>query len=99
MPTHAGYGLGETMPPDELRAVVQYTRQHRTGDGGADAEAAIGGFLDGSHLGNFLDVDDQARPHGAGAHLHQKIGAAGHDARRASGGNKCLNRFIERAWA
>ena len=33
MPTHAGYGLGETMPPGELRAVVQYTRQHRIGDG------------------------------------------------------------------
>ena len=32
MPTHAGYGLGQTMPPDELHAVVQYTRQHRTGD-------------------------------------------------------------------
>ena len=31
MPPHAGYGLGETMPPGELRAVVQYTRQHRTG--------------------------------------------------------------------
>src|ERR1700746_2903529 len=36
MPTHAGYGLGETMPPEELRAVVQYTRQHRTGEGPFD---------------------------------------------------------------
>ena len=36
MPTHAGYGPGQTMPPDELRAVVQYTRQHRTQDGPFD---------------------------------------------------------------
>ena len=33
MPTHAGYGLGQTMPPEELRAVVEYTLRHRTGDG------------------------------------------------------------------
>jgi alkanesulfonate monooxygenase SsuD/methylene tetrahydromethanopterin reductase-like flavin-dependent oxidoreductase (luciferase family) len=25
MPTHVSYGLGETMPPDELTAAVQYT--------------------------------------------------------------------------
>ena len=29
MPTHRDYGLGETMPPDELRAVLRYTREHR----------------------------------------------------------------------
>ena len=73
--------------------------QRRTRDGGADAEAAIGGFLDARHVRYFLDVDDQARPHGAGAHLHQEIGATGQDARSASGGGKCLDRFIERARA
>jgi alkanesulfonate monooxygenase SsuD/methylene tetrahydromethanopterin reductase-like flavin-dependent oxidoreductase (luciferase family) len=36
MPTHVSYGLGETMPPDELRAAVQYTREHRTGGGPFD---------------------------------------------------------------
>ena len=29
MPTHRDYGLGETMPPDELAAVVKYVREHR----------------------------------------------------------------------
>ena len=70
--------------------------QHHAGDGGADPEAAIGGFLDRRHLGDFLDVDDHARLHDAGAHLHQKIGSAGQDARRASGRGKCANRFIKR---
>src|SRR5438874_1410807 len=36
MPSHGGYGLGETMAPNELRAVVQYPRQHRTEDGPFD---------------------------------------------------------------
>src|SRR6185369_15224779 len=49
MPTHAGYGLGETMPPDELRAVVQYTRQHRTGDGPFDV--ILEGRTDGAAPG------------------------------------------------
>ncbi len=66
------------------------------GNGGADAKTAIGGLLDRRHLGDLLDVDDQARPHAAGAHLHQEIGAAGHDARRTSCGCKCANRFIKR---
>ena len=35
--------------------------QRHARDGGADAEAAIGGFLDRGHLGDLLDVDDQAR--------------------------------------
>jgi hypothetical protein len=30
--------------------------------------------------------------------LHQKIGATSQDARSASGGGKCADRFIERAW-
>jgi len=30
MPTHADYGLGKTMPPDQLRAALRYTREHRT---------------------------------------------------------------------
>src|SRR6201987_4122287 len=33
MPTHTGYGLGETMPPDELLAAVRYTREPRTATG------------------------------------------------------------------
>jgi len=31
MPTHADYGLGETMPPEELSAVVAYPRAPRRG--------------------------------------------------------------------
>jgi alkanesulfonate monooxygenase SsuD/methylene tetrahydromethanopterin reductase-like flavin-dependent oxidoreductase (luciferase family) len=46
MPTHAGYGLGETMPPDELRAVIRYTREHRAADGPFDV--ALEGLTDGS---------------------------------------------------
>src|SRR6516165_8876060 len=45
MPTHVGYGLGETMPPEELRAVVEYTREHRTGGGHFDV--ALEGRTDG----------------------------------------------------
>ena len=46
IPTHTGYGLGETMPPDELRAVIRYTRVHRTADGPFDV--ALEGRTDGS---------------------------------------------------
>jgi alkanesulfonate monooxygenase SsuD/methylene tetrahydromethanopterin reductase-like flavin-dependent oxidoreductase (luciferase family) len=46
MPTHVRYGLGETMPPRELRAVVQYTRQHRSTDGPFDV--ALEGRTDGA---------------------------------------------------
>ena len=46
LPTHTGYGLGETMPPDELRAVIRYTREHRTADGPFDV--ALEGRTDGS---------------------------------------------------
>ncbi len=46
MPTHTGYGLGETMPPAELRAAVEYTRQHRTAAGQFDV--ALEGRTDGS---------------------------------------------------
>ena len=46
MPIHTGYGLGETMPPAELRAVVAYTREHRTGAGPFDV--ALEGRTDGS---------------------------------------------------
>jgi hypothetical protein len=49
IPTHAGCGLGETMPPGELRAVVQYTRQHRTADGPFDV--ILEGATDGSAPG------------------------------------------------
>ncbi len=73
--------------------------QHRTGDGGADAKTAIGGFLDRGHFRYFLDVDDQARPHAACAHLHQKISAACHDARSTPARRKGTNRFIKRVRA
>jgi len=46
LPTHTGYGLGETMPRDELRAVIRYTREHRTADGPFDV--ALEGRTDGS---------------------------------------------------
>ena len=60
------------------------------------AKPAVGGLLDRGHLGDLLDVDDHARLHGAGAHLHQKIGAAGQDARCTSGCGEGLDRFIKR---
>jgi len=46
MPIHTGYGLGETMPPAELRAVVAYTQEHRTAAGPFDV--ALEGRTDGS---------------------------------------------------
>ena len=49
MPTHAGYGLGQTMPPGELRAVLAYTRQHRTADGPFDV--IVEGATDGAAPG------------------------------------------------
>ncbi len=71
--------------------------QRRARDRGADAEAAVGGLLDAGHLRDFLDVDDQAGTHHAGAHLHQEIGAAGKDAGGAGGRGERADRFIERA--
>jgi alkanesulfonate monooxygenase SsuD/methylene tetrahydromethanopterin reductase-like flavin-dependent oxidoreductase (luciferase family) len=46
MPTHVGYGLGETMPPEDLRDVVQFTQQHRTAAGPFDV--ALEGRTDGA---------------------------------------------------
>jgi alkanesulfonate monooxygenase SsuD/methylene tetrahydromethanopterin reductase-like flavin-dependent oxidoreductase (luciferase family) len=46
MPVHADYGLGETMPHDELRAVIAYTREHRTAAGPFDV--ALEGRTDGA---------------------------------------------------
>ena len=46
MPTHVSYGLGETMPPEELKAAIQYTRGHRTAGGPFDV--ALEGRTDGS---------------------------------------------------
>jgi alkanesulfonate monooxygenase SsuD/methylene tetrahydromethanopterin reductase-like flavin-dependent oxidoreductase (luciferase family) len=46
MPTHTEYGLGETMPPDELLAAVRYTREHRTASGPFDV--ALEGRTDGT---------------------------------------------------
>lgn len=57
MPTHRQYGLGETMPPDELRAVVRYTLDGRTGDGPFDV--ALEGRTDGSAGQRVADRLDQ----------------------------------------
>jgi alkanesulfonate monooxygenase SsuD/methylene tetrahydromethanopterin reductase-like flavin-dependent oxidoreductase (luciferase family) len=46
MPTHAGYGLGETMPPEDLRAVLRYTQEHRAAAGPFDV--ALEGRTDGA---------------------------------------------------
>jgi alkanesulfonate monooxygenase SsuD/methylene tetrahydromethanopterin reductase-like flavin-dependent oxidoreductase (luciferase family) len=46
MPTHRDYGLGETMPPDELRAVLRYTREQRSTAGPFDV--ALEGRTDGT---------------------------------------------------
>jgi alkanesulfonate monooxygenase SsuD/methylene tetrahydromethanopterin reductase-like flavin-dependent oxidoreductase (luciferase family) len=46
MPVHADYGLGETMPPDELGAVIGYTREHRTATRPFDV--ALEGRTDGA---------------------------------------------------
>src|ERR1700730_13498696 len=55
-------GLQHTGPDfSEARMFGEY----RSGDGGADAKASVAGFLDRGHFGDFLDVDDQARPHRA----------------------------------
>jgi alkanesulfonate monooxygenase SsuD/methylene tetrahydromethanopterin reductase-like flavin-dependent oxidoreductase (luciferase family) len=61
MPTHADYGLGETMPPEELRAAVQYTREHRTSSG--PLEVALEGRTDGAvpgrgagHVAPYLEA-------------------------------------------
>ncbi len=83
---HAGPDLAE------LRMLGQRHAGHR----GADAETAIGGLLDRVHFVDLLDVDDQARPHRAGTHLHQQVGAPGHNACRTACGRECANRFIKR---
>jgi len=46
MPTHFSYGLGQTMPPEELRAAIQYTQEHRTAGGPLDV--ALEGCTDGA---------------------------------------------------
>lgn len=46
MPIHADYGSGETMPPAELRRIVDTVRRHR-GDGGAFDVAVEGRTGDG----------------------------------------------------
>ena len=61
MPTHRDYGLGETMPPDELRTVLRYTREHRSSPGPFDV--ALEGRTDGAapdrgrrHVAPYLDA-------------------------------------------
>ena len=61
MPTHRDYGLGETMPPDELRAALRYTREQRSTDGPFDV--ALEGRTDGAvpdrgagHVAPYLDA-------------------------------------------
>ena len=43
---HVRYGLGETMPPEDLRDAVRFTQQHRAADGPFDV--AIEGRTDGA---------------------------------------------------
>jgi alkanesulfonate monooxygenase SsuD/methylene tetrahydromethanopterin reductase-like flavin-dependent oxidoreductase (luciferase family) len=45
MPIHTGYGLGETMPPAELGAILAYTQEHRKETGQFDV--ALEGRTDG----------------------------------------------------
>jgi len=47
MPTHTGYGLGETMPPAELAVVMRYIREHRE-DGAPPLAVALEGRTDGA---------------------------------------------------
>ena len=61
MPTHRDYGLGETMPPDELRAALRYTREQRSTNGPFDV--ALEGWTDGAapdrgagHVAPYLDA-------------------------------------------
>jgi len=46
MPTHADYGLGQTMPPDDLRAVIGHTLEHRSAGGPFDV--VLEGRTDGA---------------------------------------------------
>jgi alkanesulfonate monooxygenase SsuD/methylene tetrahydromethanopterin reductase-like flavin-dependent oxidoreductase (luciferase family) len=46
MPTHVRYGLGETMPPEELRAAVRFTREQRTAT--TTFDVALEGRTDGA---------------------------------------------------
>jgi hypothetical protein len=50
MPIHAGYGSGETMPPDELREVIRYTLAHRSTREPFDV--ALEGRTDGGEPGH-----------------------------------------------
>lgn len=61
MPTHTDYGLGTTMPPEELRAVVEYVRRHRPG--GEPFDVALEGATDGqrpregaAHVEAYVDA-------------------------------------------
>jgi hypothetical protein len=45
-PTHVRYGLGETMPPEDLRDVIRFTQQHRIAAGPFDV--ALEGRTDGA---------------------------------------------------
>jgi len=46
MPTHVRYGLGETMPPEELRAAVRFTHEQRTAT--SEFDVALEGQTDGA---------------------------------------------------
>jgi alkanesulfonate monooxygenase SsuD/methylene tetrahydromethanopterin reductase-like flavin-dependent oxidoreductase (luciferase family) len=58
MPTHVDYGLGQTMPPGELRAVVEYTRAYRAALGSAGSgtfDVALEGQTGGGASGHGAD--------------------------------------------
>ena len=47
MPTHTGYGPGQTMPPAELAAVIRYILEHRE-DGDPPLAVALEGRTEGA---------------------------------------------------
>lgn len=56
-PIHASYGLGETMPPGELRQVVDYVAAHRQGtafDVALEGQTSPGEAAE--HLGEYVDA-------------------------------------------
>ncbi len=49
MPTHTGYGPGQTMPPAELAAVIRYILEHRE-DGAPPLAVALEGRTEARRL-------------------------------------------------
>jgi hypothetical protein len=71
--------------------------QTRTGDGSADAEAAILG-RNLVHGRDVLDIDHQVGLDMAGAQAHQQVGAAGQHAGKPFLGGQQANRVFYGCW-